>query len=64
MPIWRPLEADVSSYKQLLDVVSHTPVEVARLERLGASAGFIDAVRRFIPPDQRLYSWWNYRARD
>jgi exodeoxyribonuclease III len=59
-----PLETDVWSHKQLLDVVSHTPTEVARLKRLRDSAGFIDAVRRFIPPDQRLYSWWSYRARD
>src|ERR1051325_6718276 len=28
-----PLESDVWSHKQLLDVVSHTPVEVARLAR-------------------------------
>ena len=59
-----PLEADVWSHKQLLSVVSHTPVEVARLARLQASRGWIDAVRRFIPPPQRLYSWWSYRARD
>ena len=59
-----PLEADVWSHKQLLSVVSHTPVEVARFERLQASRGWIDAVRRFIPPPQRLYSWWSYRARD
>jgi exodeoxyribonuclease-3 len=59
-----PLETDVWSHKQLLDVVSHTPVEVARLKRLGDAAGFVDAVRHFIPPAQRLYSWWSYRARD
>jgi exodeoxyribonuclease-3 len=59
-----PLETDVWSHKQLLDVVSHTPVEVARLKRLGEAAGFVDAVRHFIPPEQRLYSWWSYRARD
>ncbi|MEX0696838.1 MAG: exodeoxyribonuclease III [Dongiaceae bacterium] len=59
-----PLATDVWSHKQLLSVVSHTPVEVARLERLQASLGWIDAVRRFIPPPQRLYSWWSYRAHD
>jgi exodeoxyribonuclease III len=59
-----PLETDVWSHKQLLGVVSHTPVEVARLDRLRVSAKFIDAVRHFIPPEQRLYSWWSYRARD
>ncbi len=59
-----PLATDVWSHKQLLSVVSHTPVEVARLERLQASLAWIDAVRRFIPPAQRLYSWWSYRAND
>jgi len=59
-----PLESDVWSHKQLLTVVSHTPVEVEKLGALQASARFIDAVRRFIPPEQRLYSWWSYRARD
>ena len=32
-----PLDTDVWSHKQLLKVVSHTPVEVASLGRLGAS---------------------------
>jgi exodeoxyribonuclease-3 len=59
-----PLETDVWSHKQLLDVVSHTPIEVEKLGKLQASAKFVDAVRAFIPPEQRLYSWWSYRARD
>ncbi|HUH84582.1 MAG TPA: exodeoxyribonuclease III [Stellaceae bacterium] len=59
-----PLETDVWSHKQLLDVVSHTPVEVAKLGALQRSAAFVDAVRAFIPPEDRLYSWWSYRARD
>jgi exodeoxyribonuclease III len=59
-----PLESDVWSHKQLLDVVSHTPVEVERLGRLQRAAGFVDAVRHFVPPPERLYSWWSYRARD
>ena len=59
-----PLETDVWSHKQLLRVVSHTPIEVAKLGRLQSSAQFIDAVRAFIPPEERLYSWWSYRARD
>jgi exodeoxyribonuclease-3 len=59
-----PLEHDVWSHRQLLDVVSHTPVEVARLERLRAAGRFIDAVRHFVPEDRKLYSWWSYRAQD
>jgi exodeoxyribonuclease III len=59
-----PLESDVWSHKQLLGVVSHTPVEIERLGILQRAGGFVDAVRRFIPPPERLYSWWSYRARD
>jgi exodeoxyribonuclease III len=59
-----PLETDVWSHKQLLDVVSHTPIEVAKLGNLQAAASFVDAVRHFVPAEQRLYSWWSYRNRD
>jgi exodeoxyribonuclease-3 len=59
-----PLETDVWSHKQLLTVVSHTPIEVARLGALQAAGGFVDAVRHFVPPTERLYSWWSYRNRD
>ena len=59
-----PLETDVWSHKQLLTVVSHTPVEVEKLNRAQADGEWVDAVRRFIPPDEKLYSWWSYRARD
>lgn len=55
-----PLEHDVWSHKQLLDVVSHTPVEVAALTAW-QNAGFYDAIRHFVPPDQKLYTWWSYR---
>jgi len=27
-------------------------------------AGFIDAVRHFVPDDHKLYTWWSYRNRD
>jgi exodeoxyribonuclease-3 len=59
-----PLESDVWSHKQLLDVVSHTPVEVERLDRLKAAHDWIDAVRHFAPEPEPLFSWWSYRARD
>lgn len=59
-----PLESDVWSHKQLLDVVSHTPVEVAALDRLKASNDWVDLGRHFVPPPARLYTWWSYRAKD
>jgi exodeoxyribonuclease III len=59
-----PLEEDVWSHKQLLRVVSHTPVETEGLERVRASLDWVDVVRRDIPPPHKLYTWWSYRARD
>ena len=59
-----PLESDVWSHKQLLNVVSHTPVEVDALTKVYQSHDWIDAVRHFVPADEKLYSWWSYRARD
>ncbi len=58
-----PLEHDVWSHKQLLDVVSHTPPETEGLNAWQAT-GFVDAVRHFVPADQKLYTWWSYRNRD
>ncbi|MBC7952225.1 MAG: exodeoxyribonuclease III [Rhodospirillaceae bacterium] len=59
-----PLETDVWSHKQLLGVVSHTPREVELLNGLQASIPFVDAVRHFIPPAERLFTWWSYRSAD
>ena len=59
-----PLETDVWSHKQLLRVVSHTPVEVAKLNAVQASARWVDVMRTHVPPEQKLFTWWSYRARD
>jgi exodeoxyribonuclease-3 len=59
-----PLETDVWSHKQLLSVVSHTPVEVEKLGALQKAGGFVDAVRHFVPAEQKLFTWWSYRNRD
>lgn len=59
-----PLPEDVWSHKQLLDVVSHTPIEVEKLAAVQENAGFIDSGRVLVPPSEKLYSWWSYRAAD
>jgi len=59
-----PLEHDVWSHKQLLDVVSHTPVETELLGEVKAAFDWVDVTRQFIPHDQKSYSWWSYRAAD
>ncbi|MEH3062326.1 MAG: exodeoxyribonuclease III [Methylobacterium radiotolerans] len=59
-----PLEHDVWSHKQLLDVVSHTPVETEALEVLRGEAGWIDAARHLTPEPEKIYTWWSYRSPD
>jgi len=59
-----PLEHDVWSHRQLLDVVSHTPVETQALEELRLEAGWIDAMRHRRPEPEKIYSWWSYRSPD
>lgn len=59
-----PLESDVWSHKQLLKVVSHTPVETAKLNDLMTSCRFHDPVRAQHPEPEKLYSWWSYRSRE
>ncbi len=59
-----PLEHDVWSHKQLLDVVSHTPIEVEKMTRLQNGLKWIDTHRHFVDEKQKLYSWWSYRGLD
>lgn len=59
-----PLETDVWSHKQLLKIVSHTPVETEGLERARAAGNWVDLMRRFVPPEQKLFTWWSYRSPD
>jgi exodeoxyribonuclease III len=59
-----PLEHDVWSHRQMQDVVSHTPAEIERFAKLQEAHGWIDALRHFIPPEEKLYTWWSYRAAD
>jgi exodeoxyribonuclease-3 len=59
-----PLEHDVWSHKQLLKVVSHTPIEIEKMARLQQSLNWIDTHRHFVDESQKLYSWWSYRALD
>ncbi len=56
-----PREDDVWSHKQLLKVVSHTPIEVEHLAETQDAAGWVDITRQDIP-EGRLYTWWSYRS--
>ena len=59
-----PLENDVWSHKQLLNTVSHTPMEVEALSAWQQAGAWHDALRHFVPETEKLYTWWSYRARD
>ena len=59
-----PLPTDVWSHRQLLNIVSHTPVETEGLEAMRLSGGWVDLMRQHIPPEEKVYTWWSYRARD
>ena len=58
-----PLATDVWSHKQLLKVVSHTPPETRGLMRW-QKTGWLDAIRQFVPAEQKLFTWWSYRNQD
>ncbi len=59
-----PLEQDVWSHKQMLNVVSHTPIELELFDKFFNSMNWVDAMRHFIPAEEKLFSWWSYRAKD
>lgn len=58
-----PLETDVWDHKKLSRVITHTPVEILHLSRIQASVDWIDVARRFVPPEEPLFTWWSYRQR-
>ena len=59
-----PLEHDVWSHKQLLNVVSHTPIETDTLLDIIHTGEWQDVMREFVPHSEKLYSWWSYRNRN
>jgi exodeoxyribonuclease-3 len=59
-----PLEHDVWSHKQMLKVVSHTPVECDKLTEARTAGGWVDTMRMLTPEPEKLYTWWSYRAAD
>jgi exodeoxyribonuclease-3 len=59
-----PYESDVWSHKQLLNVVSHTPIETEGLKDVMARGRWLDLVRFNRPEPEKIYTWWSYRAAD
>ncbi len=59
-----PLEHDVWSHKQLLKIVSHTPIETEGLVEVQNRGHWLDLMRLFTPSPEKLYTWWSYRSAD
>lgn len=59
-----PLEHDVWSHKQMLKIVSHTPVETEGLLDVMRQGKWVDLMRQQVPASEKLYTWWSYRAKD
>ena len=57
-------QIDYKLIKQLLNVVSHTPIETELLNKLIDDSNWVDVGRKFISKHEKLYSWWSYRNRD
>lgn len=58
-----PRDDDVWSHKQMLKIVSHTPIEVAHLTDAQEAGAWVDITRKDVPGGP-LYSWWSYRSAD
>ena len=59
-----PREHDVWSHKQMLRVVSHTPVECEKFTHALSAGGWVDSMRVLTPEPEKLYTWWSYRSPD
>lgn len=59
-----PGEFDVWSHRQMLKVVSHTPIEIETFETFIASGDFHDPFRVAYPDPEKIFTWWSYRAAD
>lgn len=59
-----PLEHDVWSHKDLLKIVSHTPIETEGFGRIQTAGSWVDVMRKHVPAHEKLYTWWSYRAKD
>src|SRR5499427_7760439 len=59
-----PLEHDVWSHRQMLRIVSHTPIEREKLTAAAKAGDWVDPMRMLTPEPAKLYTWWSYRAPD
>ena len=58
-----PLPEDVWDHKKMAKVVSHTQIEIDYLDAIKRAGDWVDVTRKDLP-NQKLYSWWSYRAKE
>lgn len=59
-----PLPTDVWNHTKLRNVITHTEIEIAALERVKRSLNWIDTQREIAGEDDPVFTWWSYRAAD
>jgi len=59
-----PLQTDVWSHKALKNTITHTETEIAALNKVFSAFEGIDVMRKFIPAEEPLFTWWSYRSKD
>jgi exodeoxyribonuclease-3 len=59
-----PLPTDVWDHGRMSRMVTHTPIEIAALERMKRALYFIDALREVHPAENPVFTWWSYRIAD
>lgn len=59
-----PLEHDVWDHRKMRRTITHTEREVALLLEVQRALPWVDVGRAFVPPSDKLFTWWSYRAPD
>ncbi|MDB4831153.1 exodeoxyribonuclease III [Hyphomicrobiales bacterium] len=59
-----PHENDVWSHKALKNIISHTEIEINKLNTICNPEKWCDALRHEILDSEKIYTWWSYRNKD
>lgn len=59
-----PYENDVWSHARLKNTVTHTEIEIKRLQNMQRAGRWVDIMRWFLGEDEEPFTWWSYRAAD
>ncbi len=59
-----PLPSDVWSHARFKNTITHTEVEIERLQNMQKAGHWVDVMRWFLGDDEEAFTWWSYRAAD